>query len=192
MILAEKQRLREEVRRDLRRFPAPVRGSASRKIVAALREAPLLRDAGAIALFAPLRSEPDLLPLLADGTGGRFVFPGIRGEGLEWRLVAAAADLEPGPLGIRVPSETAPPFPPEAIDLVLVPGMAFGPAGERLGRGGGFYDRFFDAVPRARRIGVCFELQFRGAVPCEPHDALMDSLVTEAQTRYFPQNGSRL
>lgn len=69
---------------------------------------------------------------------------------------------------------------PEEIDAVIVPGSVFDRRGGRLGYGGGYYDRFlaFDA-PRAVRIGPAYELQLIKRVPLEPHDQLMDFVVTE-------------
>lgn len=64
------------------------------------------------------------------------------------------------------------------IDVVLVPGMAFDRAGRRLGRGGGFYDRFLALIPQAVRIGIAFEEQVVDRVPSESHDQSIDLLVT--------------
>lgn len=65
-------------------------------------------------------------------------------------------------------------------DVIIVPGIAFTARGDRLGQGGGWYDRFLpgrrgDAVA----LGVCFDAQLVDAVPSEPHDAVVDGVVTE-------------
>ena len=71
---------------------------------------------------------------------------------------------------------------PAEIDLLLVPGLAFSRAGGRLGRGGGFYDRFLSEVhPRAVKLGVCFHVQLFPELPLEAHDCAMDQIVTEAE-----------
>jgi 5-formyltetrahydrofolate cyclo-ligase len=65
---------------------------------------------------------------------------------------------------------------------VLVPGVAFDARGRRLGRGRGHYDATLAGLPAsARRVGLAFELQIVSAVPQEPHDALLDTIVTEAR-----------
>ncbi|MEM1423987.1 MAG: 5-formyltetrahydrofolate cyclo-ligase [Planctomycetota bacterium] len=83
----------------------------------------------------------------------------------------------------RVPELVDPkPLPIEGIGVVLVPGVAFTRAGQRLGRGGGFYDRF---IQRLRRrpggapalIGVCFEEQVVDELPVEAHDERVDRVV---------------
>jgi 5-formyltetrahydrofolate cyclo-ligase len=61
-----------------------------------------------------------------------------------------------------------------------VPGLAFTRKGLRLGRGGGYYDRYLAALPPTTlKIGVCFALQLVDAMPTEPHDQRMNAVVTE-------------
>ncbi|MHB8835899.1 MAG: 5-formyltetrahydrofolate cyclo-ligase [Candidatus Methylomirabilia bacterium] len=70
--------------------------------------------------------------------------------------------------------------PTAAIPLFLVPGLAFDPAGRRLGYGLGCYDRAFaDAAPGALKVGLAFELQILESVPADSHDVPMDFVVTE-------------
>lgn len=66
-------------------------------------------------------------------------------------------------------------------DVVLVPGLAFTASGERLGQGGGWYDRFLLGVrPDCTTIGVCFREQLVAELPVEPHDIRLDVVVTDA------------
>ena len=65
-------------------------------------------------------------------------------------------------------------------DLVVVPGLAFTAAGERLGQGGGWYDRYLAQVrDDCTMIGVCFAEQILDTLPVEAHDVTMDRIVTE-------------
>jgi len=71
------------------------------------------------------------------------------------------------------------------LDLVVVPGLAFDTKGGRLGRGGGFYDRFLagfreSARSSAKVCGLCFDVQLIPEVPSEPHDVLLDAVITES------------
>ena len=86
-------------------------------------------------------------------------------------------DLTPGPLGILAPG--CRPEYPGPIECVLVPGLAYSPAGQRLGYGGGFYDRWLAQQPAACRIGLCFEHQLLTNLPHEPHDEVVDYVITE-------------
>lgn len=79
---------------------------------------------------------------------------------------------------VTVPeAEVEPSWP----DVVIVPGLAFTPAGDRLGQGGGWYDRFLSSArPDCTTIGVCFAEQVLDAVPVEAHDIRMVHVVTDA------------
>jgi len=81
--------------------------------------------------------------------------------------------------GLRTP-ERGCPMPIELVDLVIVPGVAFDTDGHRLGRGGGYYDRFLGQMGFGGRcIGLCFDCQIVDAVPRLEHDVVMDYIATE-------------
>ena len=65
------------------------------------------------------------------------------------------------------------------IDLVLVPGIAFDKKGHRIGYGFGYYDKFLKKVPKAIKIGLCFDFQVADEIPHEEHDVPVDFIVTE-------------
>jgi 5-formyltetrahydrofolate cyclo-ligase len=68
-------------------------------------------------------------------------------------------------------------------DAVIVPGLAFTPAGDRLGQGGGWYDRFLARVaPACATVGVAFAPQIVDHLPTEPHDVRLDWVVTDGDT----------
>jgi len=69
---------------------------------------------------------------------------------------------------------------PQALDVVVVPGLAFTPDGRRLGQGGGHYDRFLPRLrPGCITIGACFAEQVVTDLPTEPHDRPVDHLATD-------------
>ncbi|MDO5582253.1 MAG: 5-formyltetrahydrofolate cyclo-ligase [Planctomycetia bacterium] len=71
---------------------------------------------------------------------------------------------------------------PRDLDLILVPGLAFDPSGGRLGRGAGFYDRFLQKTREDVLLaGLAFDEQIVDSVPCEPHDRLMDLVLTPSR-----------
>ena len=64
------------------------------------------------------------------------------------------------------------------FDLIVVPGMAFDADGHRLGRGRGYYDRFLSLHPKIYTIGLCLDFQLLPEVPSEPHDRIIDEIIT--------------
>jgi 5-formyltetrahydrofolate cyclo-ligase len=83
---------------------------------------------------------------------------------------------------VHVPEDQPPPDP-LTIDVVIVPGTAFTQDGDRLGQGGGWYDRFLRTLrPDCVTIGVAFALQIVEELPVEPHDVRVTLVVTEASS----------
>jgi 5-formyltetrahydrofolate cyclo-ligase len=120
------------------------------------------RAALTVALYAPMVDEPDLKPLHArlERGGHRVVLPEeITGGALRFGDV---------PVG--------------EIDVMVVPGRAFGEHGERIGRGRGCYDRTLAGLPRGGRpvrVALAFDVQLFPALPQEPWDQRVDWIVTE-------------
>jgi 5-formyltetrahydrofolate cyclo-ligase len=131
-----------------------------------------------LALFAPTPTEPDLDLLWDLGSLAEtslLSYPRREGKTLSFHPISALVELIPGRLGLREPAAGR---SPKQLDLIVVPGLAFSTEGNRLGRGGGFYDRFLATVPRTTlKIGVCFEFQQVSSIPHEPHDVTMDVVV---------------
>ena len=88
--------------------------------------------------------------------------------------------LVEGPWGLREPGADAPTVDPRDLDVVIVPALALGRDGSRLGYGGGFYDAFL-AQTEAVRVGVGLDAALVATVPHLPHDARLGALVTEAE-----------
>ena len=87
----------------------------------------------------------------------------------------------PGGNRIFQPTGSQPACPPATIAGILVPGLGFTLAGDRLGRGAGFYDRFLAQVPTALRIGIAFEIQIMEILPSSDHDLQVDIILTESR-----------
>lgn len=88
------------------------------------------------------------------------------------------SDLDQDRYGLRVPRKPWKRVPMDALNVVLVPGVAFTTDGHRLGRGGGYYDRLLARLPRTVvRIGVCHAIQVVQKIPIEAHDTVMDEVL---------------
>ena len=96
------------------------------------------------------------------------------------RISNPGTDFVFHPYGMCEPNrKTCPSFPPEQIDLIIVPGAAFDRKGHRLGYGGGFYDRFLRRCPQAVWIGLAYEAQISSDTLPQPRDVPLHRIVTE-------------
>ena len=190
-----------ELRREMRaRLAAlgPAREEKSRALVAALVRHPALLGNGYIALFSPIASEPDIEPLWQI-IPRRFCYPRVAQGKMEFVAVEKISDLKTSswhPEIRELGHAEAHVVPPAEISAIIVPGLAFTKSGQRLGRGGGYYDRYLAMLPPAtHKIGVCFSLQLVESLPIEPHDQKMDAMVTEdglVVTTKPPRNPGKL
>jgi 5,10-methenyltetrahydrofolate synthetase len=114
----------------------------------------------------------------------------VRIDDWNQRLMSASAarrdqpdqweEIAPAP-GVKIfqPHLGQPKCEGDAMALVLVPGMAFSPSGDRLGRGAGFYDRFLQKNPQALRVGIGLSEQMFDRIPCEEFDQPLDIVLTD-------------
>lgn len=183
----EKRAVRDGVRARVAAMSPAERDAASDAVRRWLAGSDAWARARVVLLYAADATEPDLDGLieLGAGAGKTVCVPRVdwAAKRMEPAAVASSAELVEGRHGIRSPGPGARAVPPESVDLVVVPGVAFDRAGGRLGRGGGFYDRFLADLSSGGSmvaIGACFAAQIVDRVPLGPHDRRVDGLVTEA------------
>jgi len=133
-----------------------------------------LRDEVRIDAFLARMVETGRDLLLPRTAGGRLSFarwrPGVRLNRDEKGVLAVEAGIGE--------------WVPQGNGLIIVPGRAFDPAGRRLGRGGGYYDRLLDGFARdSRVVGVAYECQVLERIACEDHDRSVEMILTEAGLR---------
>lgn len=166
---------------------ATVRASAAaaicQHVVTAVRSA----GAGRICAYVPVGTEPGSIPALDElrVAGIEVLLPVLRGDlDLDWARYDEPADaLMSAGHGLRHPAGprrgTA---AISAVDLVVVPALAVDPAGNRLGRGGGSYDRALARVlPQVPVVALLYDGELLGAIPHEAHDRPVTHTVTPAQ-----------
>jgi 5-formyltetrahydrofolate cyclo-ligase len=177
--------MRADMREALASMDPALRAAHSAQICAHLTA--LIPAHSHVAATCPLEDEPDLVPWLdAHMRGpGSLWLPRILGPGeMSFARVTDRAALVPNRHHILEPPADAGLMRLPPISIALVPGLAFGPALDRMGQGGGFYDRWLAAM-RAHdaaflAYGVCFALQQLDApLPTLPHDQPVDRLITE-------------
>ena len=185
---SSKDYLRREILSQLKSMSHALRAEASLVICETAANLPAFREASCVALFAPLPSEPDIHPLIEEAwaEGKRVVLPLMLEESpvpeLAWHEIKSWEEVViPGPQGLREPDPAVCLKVPLAeIECVFVPGIAYDTEGFRLGRGGGFYDRFLSLAPtELPRIGLMFAQQMVPLVPREPHDHPLQTIITE-------------
>jgi 5-formyltetrahydrofolate cyclo-ligase len=138
-----------------------------------------------VALYAAKGSEVDTgeLATALTGAGHHVVYPRVDrlARVLEFH-VASASELTPGRFGLREPTASLPRAALDAIDVFIVPGLAFDRTGGRIGWGRGHYDATLAAAPNALRVGVAFARQLVEQVPHDVHDIRLHAVVTELAT----------
>ncbi len=183
-----KAALRQQMRTRLALHSTEERARASLEICRRAGALLSFRAAQAVAVFAPLPTEPDIHPLIEEAWAAkkRVAFPLMSRGGdapqLEWLVVASWDQLAlAGPFGVREPDPAVcPRLEPLELDCLFVPGLAFDPRGHRLGRGGGYYDAALAQLDIGTpRVGLFFAFQRVGEVPRDPHDQMLTSVVTE-------------
>ena len=119
-------------------------------------------------------------PLLQKGW--KIFLPRFAGNNFEFRNIETPDALRPGKYGILEPYEEAELLTDESITIALLPGLAFDPMGNRLGRGNGGYDKWLDSAkkknPDMKVWGTALDCQMVNVVPSEPHDRKMDLVIT--------------
>ena len=99
-----------------------------------------------------------------------------------------ASDWVRGPYGIREPGPKSHPVSISEMDWILVPGLAFGPEGARLGRGAGYFDRCLVRATRALRIALAWDELWQDAIVGQPWDQSMDWILTESRDARTERN----
>ena len=154
-------------------------------------EAVAFEPGAVIAGYLPIRSEPDLRPMMARFAerGARLCLPVVLdSQTIVFREFVRGAELVGTGFGTSGPGPDAAVLDP---DILMMPLSAFDASGNRLGYGAGHYDR---AIARLRDkglspllIGAAFSLQEAASLPVEAHDAPLDMILTELGLRSFPQ-----
>lgn len=151
--------------------------SQSAEILAVLEAHPAFRAAHIVLLYYSLKDEVDTHEFVRKWSREkRILLPVVVGDNLELRVYTGPEDLATGAYGIEEPTgERFTDY--AAIDFAAIPGVAFDAAGNRLGRGKGYYDRLLPHLT-AFKAGICFPFQLVEEVPAEPFDIRMDTIIT--------------
>ncbi|MDR0928285.1 MAG: 5-formyltetrahydrofolate cyclo-ligase [Oscillospiraceae bacterium] len=170
---------RREARQLRAALPADDRRAWSLAIARHVRDWAVYQSARSVMAYASMGAEVETAALLENilRDGKRLLLPRCASDGaMQAVAVPNLALLSPGFRGIMEPMGEA--VPKSGIDLILAPGLLFDPSGNRLGQGGGYYDRFLSDYPGAV-CALAFWAQVVDALQVQPHDRPMYALITE-------------
>ena len=170
---------KKELRRQIAAKKRAMTGDEIRKKSADLAQQflqhPLYREASTVYGYLPynqeVRTELILEQALRDGK--RVAVPKVYGEEMRFLYITELDALEEGYAGIFEP-EADGPVAEDPTALVLMPGLAFDPQGNRMGYGGGFYDRFLEREPQHPTVALCYDFQMLPALQTQEHDIPVD------------------
>ena len=188
MVQAMKRTLRQRIIADRAALPQQERARLSREITARLLHLPAYSKAHAVLGYmnfgAEFESDSWLRQTLIAGKA--LVLPKVNTVTRElelYRVTDVDAQLAPGVLGIREPvPQSCAAARLEEVDFILLPGVAFGRDGARLGYGGGFYDKLLAGLRHTPAlVAAAFAMQIVEGVPQEATDRKVEWLVTEGE-----------
>ncbi len=182
----DKVALRHDIKTRLLKMSTDERISASKAICRHILDSEVFHEAAVVMVYLSLPHEVDTTPLILHAwqQGKTVAVPKVSWEQrhmIPVELTSLDTGLSTDQKGLRNPTNGTP-VPFEDIDLVITPGLGFDRDGNRLGRGGAYYDRFFAGHDlRAARWGVAFSQQLCDAVPHDETDVPVHAVVTEQE-----------
>jgi 5-formyltetrahydrofolate cyclo-ligase len=173
----EKKSLRSEIAGRKQSYSARELNAQSLEIQAKIESLEVFKRSESVLLYCSLPDEVQTSQMLTAWMATKTCFlPQVDGNRMLIREHRAGNELKPGYMGILEPAGNIV-ADPDSIDLIIVPGIAFDAAGNRLGRGKGYYDRLL-ARTKTVSIGVCFDFQLVESVPVCEHDVPVRYVVT--------------
>ena len=186
----DKEQLRSKLQKCLLEMSAEQRSEKSRKACRNLVSTPQFQSASTVMMYLSLPHEVDTSEAILHAwqLGKIVAVPKISWQ-QRHMIPVQINSLETGfsteVTGLRNPIRGVP-TPLEEIDLVVAPLLGFDSKGNRLGRGGSYYDRFFaNKELKAPRCGFAFAEQMVDSIPATEHDKPVDFLVTDKEIMYF-------
>lgn len=177
-----KKLLRKEMKSLRDALPHSQKLAWDRRIKEQLLDWPVLWKSGVVFCYASYGSEVDTLALIGAllSSGKAVACPRVAGERMLFCRIFGLEELEPGYRGILEPIDGCPIAEHENA-LLIVPGLAFTKKGERLGYGGGYYDRFLSAGGNYAAVGLAYPFQIIDKIPMDAYDRRVDYIMTQGR-----------
>ena len=177
-VTSEKELIRERIKKKKQQLTDKEKEIEAANVFEKIEALPEFINAHNIIIYW---SMPDELPthnfIIRWSKKKTMLLPVVKGEDMLIKPFSTKEELKQGSLGIWEPDTQKEYL--NFIDLVIVPGVAFDRDKSRLGRGKGYYDRYF-INKRIVKIGVCFDFQLLKSIPIDSFDIKMDKVVTNS------------
>jgi 5,10-methenyltetrahydrofolate synthetase len=176
---AEKKKLRKEIRQLKKNYSEEDLKVIGHKIISQLEKLPQFQEAQRIFIYWSLPDEVPTHEFIEKWRREKqFILPRVVGDHLELREYTGVEALKRGD-SYNIKEPTGPVVTDfENIDLAVIPGLAFSEKGDRLGRGGGYYDRTLPFLTEAFKTGIAFPFQVIPDIPTDQNDIKLDLIVT--------------
>ena len=174
----DKKQLRQQIREKKRAMTPEQIEQASARLGQLFAESKVYQEAKTIYGYLPYNQEVRTVPMLEQALkdGKRVAVPKVIGDEMVFIYMTDLSQVENGYAGIPEPVANEP-VADDTTALVLMPGLAFDPAGHRIGYGGGFYDRFLAAEPDHPTIALCYDFQMLPSLETEEFDIPVDCVL---------------
>lgn len=184
--MKSKVNLRKEMIQKRDEIPEEIRQEKSERILSKVLKHPKFMDAEHIFMYMGFGSEintKEFAKIFIE-LGKKVYIPHLGDRESPMEIVPLTDpdfQLEPGYMGIlEIKDEFINIQDPKIIDLIIMPGVAFDKTGNRIGYGGGYYDRFIERTKDTiYLLALCYKEQIVDVVPTEDHDKVMDEVITD-------------
>ena len=174
----DKKELRRTIRERKRAMTEEEIVQRSEKLGKLFVQSEAYKNAKTIYGYLPYNQEVRTVPMLEQALkdGKKVAVPKVYGDEMKFLYLDDLSKVSKGYAGIPEPIADEPVADDETA-LVLMPGLAFDPAGHRLGSGRGFYDKFLAAEPNHPTLALCYEFQMLPELHTEEHDIPVDTVL---------------
>ena len=174
----DKKTLRAQIRAQKRAMTEEQIVTKSRKLGELFAQSALYKNAKTIYGYLPYNQEVRTVAMLEQAIrdGKRVAVPKCYGDTMNFIYMDDLSKVESGYAGIPEPIADDP-IADDKTALVLMPGMAFTEKGDRMGYGGGFYDKFLAAEPEHPTLALCYDFQMVESLPTEEYDIPVDCVL---------------
>ena len=174
----DKKELRRQISKRKREMTESEIENASRVLEEKFVNSQVYRDAKTIYGYMPYNQEVRTIPMMEQALrdGKRVAVPKVYGDTMKFIYMDDLSQVEEGYYNIPEPIADGP-VAEDPTALVLMPGLAFDEKGNRMGYGGGFYDKFLAQEPDHPTVALCYAFQMVDHIPTEEYDIPVDCVL---------------